>query len=828
MKRKRGKLVITFIIANIVMFLCTFFAAICIEASKIVEEYNQDIDELVQRVREDGNYWGYESDNEEIYIDGKLNEEYMAKSVDTYQRIANTYYHRAKSMGLRMYGATLDESREILAESGNKIIFMDAEVYDNGEVAGYKYRFFDYGKLLSDQEISSINQFFKYKSGYLYMWGQMDDTYVYPEYIALGDIWDYTTYEDIYFNTDNLQEDSYDNSDEAMHKHLFIYGLDRDYSCENADELIQFTTYNEDNSLFLAEDREYVNISDVTYFSVDVNESESHITFPDITKDVLYKNAKANLLNADDLSDYCNNNIFDYERICVTECYSEGNILYECFSFEGRPFDVAVDRLSAENYIDIRMEIFMVMLLFNMLLFIFVRVYLDKKSRYEEYAKDIFYEITDKLTEPISQLKRLNEEAETEGEGNEHTRELIDKAIITMDENIRDILNLSKIEAGILSIEVQELELGYLVESLIKNRSKDYGRNIVTDIDREAIVYGDVKKIASVIDCFICNVVQKTYSDENVYVTVKGLKGRVHFEVTNNEKYVMKKIYIGGGESRRTAKVERMEHGGVELLLAKGYLDLHNAHYIWSNEEGKVKYAFELSDKELTVTEKKKTGSIGKIYGIVSHEIKTPMNVIKLHNEVIREGILDAEDERRYKEIIAGQIDIIQNQLEQMGNAKNLESGNTKLSFEWVDIVRVIQEAISRYKVLIQDKGIEITLDLPEENRVIADKTGIESIISNYIINAIKYTNIGGKIHIKVQDDGKYVIVKIINDRVLAMDGDDSRSHGDARIINRIERDGIGLLIAKKYLKMHRAKYGCTFNEGTVEYWFSIKKVRGV
>lgn len=145
-----------------------------------------------------------------------------------------------------------------------------------------------------------------------------------------------------------------------------------------------------------------------------------------------------------------------------------------------------------------------------------------------------------------------------------------------------------------------------------------------------------------------------------------------------------------------------------------------------------------------------------------------------------------------------------------------------------MDIVRVIQEAISRYKVLIQDKGIEITLDLPEENRVIADKTGIESIISNYIINAIKYTNIGGKIHIKVQDDGKYVIVKIINDRVLAMDGDDSRSHGDARIINRIERDGIGLLIAKKYLKMHRAKYGCTFNEGTVEYWFSIKKVRGV
>ncbi len=526
------------------------------------------------------------------------------------------------------------------------------------------------------------------------------------------------------------------------------------------------------------------------------------------------------------MKNYCNNSIFDYERICVVERESDGKIVYECYSYEGRPFDWAIDNISDYEYEQMRNFMIIFNILFIIVIIICVRIYLNRKNIYDEYTEQIFYEITDKLTEPISKLKEMNEATESVDE--EKARRLIDECIVTMDRNIRDVLDLSKIESGMLKIEPQEIELGYLVENIINKKKGHYRRNIVTDIDENALVHGDIRMMATIIDCFICNVVKKTYSDENIYISVSRLKERVHFEVTNNENMVMQNTYIGRRKASKSKKLENMEDGGLKLLLSKGYLDLHKANYCWNNAEGMVIYAFELSDKEFVMNEKKNVSDVKKIYGIVAHEIKTPMNVIKLHNELIREGVLDAETERHYKEIIAGQIDTIQNQLKQLDNARNLEEGNAKLIFEKIDIGKLIYEVRNKYKVLILDKGIEVDIQVPKESMMIADKLGIESIISNYFINAIKYTKIGGKINISVQETGEYAIVSIVNDVLVDFCDDASESKKQTRIINRIERDGIGLLIANRYLKMHKAKFGCKHDNETVEYWFKIKKFRAL
>ena len=572
----------------------------------------------------------------------------------------------------------------------------------------------------------------------------------------------------------------------------------------------------------------WINIENITYFSK--SGDETHTTLPNITESTLYNNAKENVINIDELSDYCNNSVFDYERICVTEHGSDGKVLYECFSFEGRPFEQAVEEISEENYY----YTFKVLVIFNIVFAIVIKIYLNKKNDYDEYTKGIFYEITNKLTAPVDELKRLNDLNETKTEEDVDVRNAIDKAIIDMDHNIRDVLNLSKLEAGILDLEIEELELGYLVEGVILKGNKEYRRNIVTDIDKESIMYGDLHKIIKVVDCFIKNVAIRTYDDEKMYVTVKKMDGKSHFEVTNCEDYVMKNTNIGMMACAKSGSLEFMEQGGFELLLTKRYLDLHGAAYYWQNNEGMVKYVFEVSDNKPVIKKKRKKGNVKKIYGIVAHEIKTPMNVIKLHNEVMREGMLSSEEKRRYKTIIASQIDIIQKQLNQLAVAKQLGDGGIELVYEWIEIKKLIAESIKRYEVLLNDKRIEVNNDVDKNLRIIADRNGLDSIISNYIINAIKYTRIGGKINIKaeetkhVHETSKCVIFKITNDRLAYAFDDKKISTKDTKIINRIERDGLGLLIAKEYLKKHKAKYGHKLDEETAEYWFKIKKIRGV
>ena len=79
-----------------------------------------------------------------------------------------------------------------------------------------------------------------------------------------------------------------------------------------------------------------------------------------------------------------------------------------------------------------------------------------------------------------------------------------------------------------------------------------------------------------------------------------------------------------------------------------------------------------------------------------------------------------------------------------------------------------------------------------------------------------------------MHETSKCVIFKITNDRLAYAFDDKKISTKDTKIINRIERDGLGLLIAKEYLNKHKAKYGYELNGETVEYWFKIKKIRGV
>ena len=544
--------------------------------------------------------------------------------------------------------------------------------------------------------------------------------------------------------------------------------------------------------------------------------------FYDIENDKYYKEAKSNvekfIKKESSDSTYEKKSIFDYEKIYSRQRTVSGHTITEYISFNVNPFIIAIADCIYWNSYSCAVLIIIVI---NILVFVVAKLYLRKKEKYVSYTKKIFYELTDKLKNPLANIKKLHASIEGEKTDSKSTRELINREIAVMNGRITDMLNLSKMEAGILNIDVDEVELGYLVDAIVEKKRIETKSEMICDIDTEIAINGDLKILARCIKVLVEHTISRTDNMEKIYVTLKKQGDTAYFEVTNKEEFVMSGTNIINKVSTDMSSIKKMDKDGYELILVKGYLNLHNAQYDWTNDEGYVRYWFKvpynLSKQEVNVD---KSNDIKKIYGVIAHEIKTPLNVIKLHNEALMEGIMDEKEAKRYDNIISNQIDIISTQLEEVINTNKLEAGNLKLSLEEVDIVKVVKDAMTNYKLLIEDKALNIDMDMPEKFIIKADKSGMYNIVSNYIANAIKYSKMGGNIRISVKQNKADMMFAIINSNPVVsnvVEGDNKN------IINRIERNGLGLLIAKSYLKLHKAKFGNDILGNAVQYWFKLR-----
>lgn len=829
MKTKKIKANIVIVLLNIVLIVGSFFTITSIEANIWKGWIIDDINNIYIYAKDHKDKYQGIFSMHEAYIDGKLNDEYKAELIATYTRLATDYTSDGYS---KCYGVAYDEEGNIIGQSGNSVI-LELFERDENDNPVYKYRILDVDKLIDENTLKGINEFIE-NNGYicdLYdiaLVGKMDSLYFYPEIII----------DSLALHSGNRFEDMMNANihlGDEYYRYRYIIKQDYDY-------------YNEEviENAFWYEEFRGINING--YISLELTDSHWHIhgenIFMDYANNKNYNEAIENvakaienvakdgkLVNGDITGKlvYSKDSIFDFERIYARELTVSGHTIREYISFSDTPFLHAIGECTF-RYI----QALIVIGIINLVLLVLRKLYLLRSEEYGVYAKKVFTEVTSKLTGPLENIKKMHDSIDSKKMSDEDaikTREMIDKEISLMISNITDILNLSKMEAGILNMEVDEIELGYLVQAIVDKKKANIKSCFECDIDEELIINGDLNKLAKCITVLVESVIKRTDNIETIYVEVKKQDDKAYFEVANRKKSSFS-LGLTDSVSKDLFSTKNMKRDGYDLILVKGFLNLHNADYGWSNDEENVRYWFKMPvDLKLDDTKKQKKNDIKKIYGVVAHEIKTPLNVIRLHNEALKEDILNEEEAKRYKAIISNQIDIIKTQLEQVISTNELEDGSLKMERQNIDMIKVVKEAIANYKLLIEDKKIHIEMDMPETLMIKADKCGLHSIVSNYIVNSIKYSKVSGNIKISVKDDKNCVIFKTVNSDAVQMNSslndiiDDKAAKAEnKKMINRIEKDGLGLLIAKSYIKLHKASFGNEINNDTVEYWVKFTK----
>ena len=212
----------------------------------------------------------------------------------------------------------------------------------------------------------------------------------------------------------------------------------------------------------------------------------------------------------------------------------------------------------------------------------------------------------------------------------------------------------------------------------------------------------------------------------------------------------------------------------------------------------------------------------------VSHELKTPLALIQGYAEGLQECINDdAESREFYCDVIIDEADKMNRMVKKLLTLNQLEFGNDQVVMERFDMTELVRGVANSTKILMEQKGIRLELDNPEEARVWGDEFKVEEVITNYMSNAINhadggkvirvfYTRFEDKLRVSVFNTGQPIPEDDIDKiwvKFYKVDKARTREYGGS---------GIGLSIVKAIMDSFHQQCGVINHEDGVEFWMEL------
>ena len=222
-----------------------------------------------------------------------------------------------------------------------------------------------------------------------------------------------------------------------------------------------------------------------------------------------------------------------------------------------------------------------------------------------------------------------------------------------------------------------------------------------------------------------------------------------------------------------------------------------------SSEVREVVVAFNAMAEDLEQADILRTNMLADI----AHELRTPLTVIQGNLRAILDDVYDLDKVEVAR--LYDQTRQLSRLVDDLHDLALLEAKEFSLNLSELNLIEIIQDVAAIYQPIFEDQGISLELDLPGSIHLIqADNARIVQCLNNLINNALRHTDRGGKIIIKllqgegslqlaVRDDGigiKTEHLPFIFDRFYRVDQDRNRQTGGS---------GLGLAISQALIQAH-------------------------
>ncbi|RJE48659.1 hypothetical protein A7K50_10025 [Dehalobacter sp. MCB1] len=149
----------------------------------------------------------------------------------------------------------------------------------------------------------------------------------------------------------------------------------------------------------------------------------------------------------------------------------------------------------------------------------------------------------------------------------------------------------------------------------------------------------------------------------------------------------------------------------------------------------------------------------------VSHELRSPITVIRSMLQVIIEKKVSSDKQVYYTEMILNEVLRMSQLINDLMDLTHIQSSDFKLEYERVDIAELLRRSIAKFESIFTEKKIvmRITFDEYFAAYIRGDELRLVQIFDNLIKNAASYTPETGDILVESSEDGKWVSVTISN-----------------------------------------------------------------
>jgi signal transduction histidine kinase len=214
----------------------------------------------------------------------------------------------------------------------------------------------------------------------------------------------------------------------------------------------------------------------------------------------------------------------------------------------------------------------------------------------------------------------------------------------------------------------------------------------------------------------------------------------------------------------------------------------------------------------------------------VSHDLRTPLTMIKAYGEMIRDLSGDNPKKRlEHVNVIIDESDRLADLVNDILDLSKLESGANELTLTEFDICEHIVSIMGRYRLLSDKQGYKFYVSLPPKFMVTADIIKIGQVLYNLINNAVNYTGADKSIYVCLIPLSADTARIEVTDTGAGIKKEDlstifERYYRAEKSKREVIGTGLGLSIVKQVMKLHGFKYGVMSEPGVGStFWIEVK-----
>jgi signal transduction histidine kinase len=194
----------------------------------------------------------------------------------------------------------------------------------------------------------------------------------------------------------------------------------------------------------------------------------------------------------------------------------------------------------------------------------------------------------------------------------------------------------------------------------------------------------------------------------------------------------------------------------------------------------------------------------------VSHELKTPLALIRLFAETLELGrVQSAEKATQYYRVINKESQRLTQLINNILDFSRIEAGRKEYRFAPTDVGRIVSEVVDAYRFQIEQQGFALEVDVPEGlPEIQVDKEAVGQALINLVNNAIKYSPDDKQVAIAVREEGGKLLLSVVDHGIGIAKNEQKRIfekfyRAENSLVHDTKGSGLGLALVRHIMDAH-------------------------